>query len=371
MVVVDDLFGTTVQLAGGARPNAGRARLSIRLMTSLLLLKHTYNESDEKGIERWSQDVYFQYFSGLDYFEARKPCDPTQLGRFRTAIGEVGLAEILARTVNTAVMLNAITPRELETVIVDTTVQEKAIAHPTDSRLLELARIKLVRCAKHAGMVLKQTFEKEGKACRFRAGGYVHAKQFKRLRKVVKRQRTIVGILIREIQRKMTNGLVITHKKGLIVGAKTFPNNPYDGHTLAEQILQTNIVLMDQEVMVKTVYADLGYRGVDESLDSTTLIHRGRAKSLTKQQRRNLKRRQAIEPIIGHVKQDHGMRRCWLKGQIGDALHTISCALGFNIRWLMRAIVRLGSKPFFALIFLCYYLRFWQKNSDISDYKLA
>jgi IS5 family transposase len=129
-VAVEDMFGSTLQIAGGARPNAGRIRLPIRLMTALLLLKHRYHESDESVVERWAQDVYFQYFSGEEYFEARKPCDPTQIGRFRTAIGEAGLAEILARTVNTAVALNAITPKELERVIVDTTVQEKAIAVP-------------------------------------------------------------------------------------------------------------------------------------------------------------------------------------------------------------------------------------------------
>lgn len=416
----DDLFGSSLQIAGGTSTQSGRPRLSIRLMVSLILLKHTYNESDESVVERWAQDVYFQYFSGLDYFEAKKPCDATQIGRFRTAIGEAGLADILARTVNTAVALKAITPKELETIIVDSTVQEKAIAHPTDSRLLEVARIKLVLCAKRAGIDLKQTFQKEGKTLRFRAGGYAHAKQFKRLRKVVRRQRTIVGILIREIQRKMSTvsaqiqmtltlwlaraqrlvdqqpkdknklyalhapevecigkgkakkpyefgvkiSLATTHKKALIVGAKSFPNNPYDGHTLAEQIEQTNILLMDQNVTVKTAYVDLGYRGVDASLDEVNVIHRGKIKSLTKQQRQGLKRRQAIEPIIGHVKQDHGMQRCWLKGQIGDALHAISCALGFNIRWLLRAIIRLGCKPFFALIFLCSFIGTQRKHRD-------
>lgn len=418
----DDLFGSSLQIVGGATTQSGRPRLSIRLMASLILLKHTYNESDESVVERWGQDVYFQYFSGLDYFEAKKPCDPTQIGRFRTAIGEAGLAEILARTVNTAVAIKAITPTELETIIVDSTVQEKAIAHPTDSRLLEVARIKLVLCAKRAGIHLKQTFQKEGKTLRFRAGGYAHAKQFKRLQKVVRRQRTIVGKLIREIQRKMALisvesqqtltkwleraqrlvdqrrndkdklyalhapevecigkgkakkpyefgvkvSLATAHKQGLIVGAKSFPNNPYDGHTLAEQIEQTNILLMDQNVSVKTAYVDLGYRGVDESLKDITILHRGKTKTLTKQQRAALKRRQAIEPIIGHVKQDHGMQRCWLKGQMGDALHAISCALGFNIRWLMRAIMRLGCTPFFAIIFLCGFIVTQSKKRHIS-----
>ena len=165
--------------------------------------------------------------------------------------------------------------------------------------------------------------------------------------------------------------LVTTHKKSLIVGAKVLPNNLFDGRTLAEQIEQTNIILMDQNITVKTVYADLGYRGVDEALEPVTVIHRGKAKSLTKRQWRGLKRRQVIEPIIGYVKQDHGMRRCWLKGQIGDALHTISCALGFNIRWLMRAIVRLGRKPFFALVFLCGYISYLVNNPHTDNFDPA
>ena len=162
IISADDMFGSTLQIAGGTNVKAGRPRLSIRIMTALLLLKHTYNESDECVVKGWAQDVYFQYFIGLDYFEAKKSCDPTQIGRFRTAIGEAGLAEILARTVNTAVAFNAITPKELEAVIVESIVQEKAI-HPTDSRLLELARIKLVLSAKRADIALKQNFQKEGK----------------------------------------------------------------------------------------------------------------------------------------------------------------------------------------------------------------
>ncbi len=405
----NDLFGASLQIAGNGISNAGRPRLSIRLMAALLYLKHAYNESDEALAERWAQDVYFQYFSGMDYFEPRLPCDATQIGRFRRIIGETGVAELLARTINTAVAIKAIKPAELQTLIVDSTVQEKAIAHPTDSRLLEVARIKIVQYARRAGIVLKQTFQKEGKLLRFRAGGYAHVRQFKRLKKVTRRQRTIVGILIREMRRKMVTvsaemqtiltlwlgraeriatqqqkdknklyalhapevecigkgkakkpyefgvkaSLAVTHKKGLIVGAKCFPGNPYDGHTLAEQIEQTNILLIDQGVIATTAYVDLGYRGVDESVASVEVIHRSKIKSLTKQQRRGLKRRQAIEPTIGHVKQDHGMQRCWLKGGIGDAIHTVLCAVGYNIRWLMRAIVRLGSKSFFVLIFLC------------------
>jgi hypothetical protein len=143
--------------------------------------------------------------------------------------------------------------------------------------------------------------------------------------------------------------LAITEKLGLIIGARAFPGNPYDGHTLAEQLEQSSILLQDLPgtPQPKTILVDLGFRGVDPEVSSVHLIHRGKHKALTSTQRRWLKRRQAIEPIIGHVKHDHGMRRCWLKGQTGDALHAVLCATGYNLRWLLRAIVRLGLGPIF------------------------
>ncbi|WP_232440890.1 transposase, partial [Burkholderia ubonensis] len=141
--------------------------------------------------------------------------------------------------------------------------------------------------------------------------------------------------------------LAITEKSGLIVGARTFTGNPYDGHTLAAQLEQTRILLeaVPGDPQPKTVLADLGYRGVDAELGSVKLIHRGKYKTLSEKQRKWLKRRQAVEPIIGHVKQDHGLRRCWLKGATGNALHAVPCATGFNLRWMLRAITRLGIGP--------------------------
>ncbi|MCE2661029.1 MAG: IS5 family transposase [Rubrivivax sp.] len=401
---LDGLFGVETVEFGGGISRAGRPRLPIRLMAGLLYLKNSFNLSDEELVQRWSENVYFQYFCGLAYFEPRLPCDATQIGRFRRAIGEEGLELLLKATIDTAVQTKVIKPQELERVIVDSTVQEKAIAHPTDSRLLEIARHKVVGAAKRMGLQLKQTFVHEGKELRHRAGRYAHAKQFKRLKKVLKRQRTILGIVMREVRRKLDLrlqpahdveapdaltlmalntvlqraerirvqrpkdknklyamhapeaeciskgkahrpyefgvkvGLAVTHKSGLMVGARSFTGNPYDGHTLAEQLEQVRNLCQDTGVQPKTVVVDLGYRGVDAQNPGVQIIHRGKFKSLTTLQRRWLKRRQAIEPAIGHTKADHRMDRCWLQGQTGDALHALSCALGYNIRWLMRAM---------------------------------
>ena len=415
-VLTHDLLGEHPVEFGGGISSAGRPRLPIRLMASLLYLKHAFNLSDEELVQRWSENVFWQFFSGMDYFEPRLPCDATQLGRFRSAIGEEGLEQLLKATIETAVEIKAIKPAELERVIVDSTVQEKAIAHPVDSRLLEIARHQVVKAAKAVGIALKQTFAAEGKTLRRKAGGYAHAKQFKRLRKAVKRQRTILGVVMREVQRKLDAqavvaavaadgpaltpadpaapsplktlleraerirtqqrndknklyalhapevecigkgkaskpyefgvkvSLAVTHQQGLMVGARAFCGNPFDGHTLAPQLEQTTNLLQDLGVKPRQVIVDLGYRGVDADNPGIEIIHRGKYKTLTALQRRWLKRRQAIEPLIGHTKSDHRLDRCWLKGAIGDALHAISCAAGYNIRWLLRAMAAQAAK---------------------------
>ena len=384
----------------------GRPALPVRLMAGLLYLKHAHNLSDEDTCLRWLENPYWQFFTGEVFFQTALPCDPSSLVRWRQRLGEAGMEELLAQTIATARSMKAITPRDLERVIVDSTVQEKAVAYPTDSRLLEAGRKKLVLLAKRHGIVLRQSYEREGPTLSRRAGGYAHARQFKRMQRVLRRQRTLLGRVIRDINRKLGGvsdaardtlqlwleraqrlhrqrpkdkgklyalhapevecigkgkarkpyefgvkaSIAVTHKQGLIVGARSFPGNPYDGHTLKEQLEQTGILLEDVGVVPWHVMVDLGFRGVDRDNPKVQIIHRGKAKSMNRQQRRWLKRRQAVEPTIGHLKSDHRMDRCWLAGSIGDALHTVLCAAGYNLRWLMRAVARLGLKGFFALI---------------------
>ncbi len=397
-----DLFGEQVQRVAVAS-NAGRPRVPLRIMIALLYLKHAFNESDEGVVARWADTPRWQFFSGCAYYEDRQPCDATTLVKFRQLLGEEGVEELLAQTINVAVALKLIKPQELSRVIVDSTVQHKAIAHPTDSRLLETARAKLVEAAKDAGIDLKQTFAKEGKDLSRKAGRYAHARQFKRMRRAIKRQRTIVGRLQREVDRKASAlgtavrqalgetlnkarrivaqsgqrkavdgqpklyawhapevdciskgkartpyefgvkvGIASTLKGNLIVGARAFHGNPYDGHTLNEQLEQATILMQDSATKPATAFVDLGYRGVDKQNPDVHIVHRGKSKRVSEQDRRQLRRRQAIEPIIGHLKADHRMDRCHLKGETGDRLHAVLCAAGYNIRWLLRMIAKKG-----------------------------
>ena len=144
----------------------------------------------------------------------------------------------------------------------------------------------------------------------------------------------------------MKVGITSTLKGNLILGARSFPNNPYDGHTLAEQLEQASILANST---IKDVYVDLGYRGVDQQNPGVSIKHRGKYKRLNDKERKLLKRRQAIEPIIGHIKTDHRMSRCHLKGAEGDAIHAVLCAAGYNIRWLMRMSRKKGIRLYLTL----------------------
>ena len=345
--------------------------------------------SDEALRAHWAENIYWQHFSGAEIYAPKLACDATQVGLFRTAIGEAGAEVLLKATIDTAIAIRAIKAAEFERVIVETTVQEKAIAFPTDARLLEIARRKVVNTAQRAGIVLRQAFAQEGATLLYKAGGYVHARQFKCLNDYAAKK-TIVGILLGEVQRALVQmavpagvagaaaataempaptttamttapapalstltivleraerirtqerfdknklyaihapevesvgkgkarskyefgvkvSLAITYKSGLIVGAKCFSDTPYDGHTLHAQIAQSNALIARCGKVIKQTVVDLGFWGIDVALanSSVDVKHRGPTKSMTKTERKILKRRQAVEPVIGRAKHDN------------------------------------------------------------------
>jgi hypothetical protein len=246
-----DMFGSTLSVSGAGVSAAGRPRLPIRLMVSLLYLKHAFNESDESLVQRWSENVVWQLFSGLEYYSTKLPCDPAQISRFRKILGEAGVEQLLKTTIETAVAIQAVKKTEFERVIVDTTDQEKAIAHPTDARLLDVARQIVVRHARRTGIALKMTYEREGKA----------------------RKPYEFGVKA---------SIAVTHGKGLVV-----------------------------------------------------------------------------QPAIGHLKAEHRIDRCWLKGAERNALQAVLCAAGFNIRWLLRAIAARAVKAAVTFVLLPFGLWSW------------
>ncbi|WP_060191066.1 transposase [Burkholderia ubonensis] len=262
------------------------------------------NLPDESVCERWAQDAYFQYICGEEYFQSRLPCSPMNLARFQQALGEAGIDEPLVTALSIAANLKTEAVAEFECVIVDSTVQEKMIALSTHSRLV--AHAKLVRLTKRAALALKQAYEFGVKA-----------------------------------------DLAVTEKQDLIVCARTFTGNPYDGYILAEQLEQVRILLRNvpAEPKPKIVLTGLRYRRMDATVVPITLIHCGKFDRLSNHPHRRLKRREPVESVILHVKRDHDVQCCWLKEVTGNALHVGLRAGGYNLRWLLRVVERLVIRP--------------------------
>jgi IS5 family transposase len=353
-----DPIANNLAIEWSAPPTAaGRPAMPLRLMVGLLYLKNAFNLSDEAVCERWLENLCYQWFCGKFFFQTRIPCDPMTLMRFRQQLGVAGVDELLAQTIEVAKDQGAVKRADLETVIIDSSVQEKAVAYPTDSRLFEIARRKLVLAAARGVAVLRQSHTRIGKHLLRKAGGYAHANQFKRLRRTRRTQRTILGRVICDIEGKadadqlaqmatllerarrfhaqrrtdknklyalhapevecigkgkarqpyefgVKVGIAISAKAGLIIGARAFPGNPYDGHTLPSHVEQAEIL---SGVKLNRIVADLGYRG--QVVPDVPVIHRGRYKYLTPAERKLLKRRQAVEPTIGYLKEEYRMRR--------------------------------------------------------------
>jgi transposase, IS5 family len=377
----------------------GRPAIASRFVIGLLLLKHVYGLSDEGVCERWVYDPYFQHFTGEQFFQHEFPHERSDLSHWRKRLGDK-LELLLAESLRLAHETGALQTRDLKRVTVDTTVQPKAITFPTDAKLVHAAINGLNRLARAHGLKLRQSYLRIAKRAAMMAGRYAHAKQFKRHRRQLRLLRTRLGRLIRDIRRKITGrpeleaafeqplsraaqirsqeqrqrgyklysfhapevecigkgkaaapyefgvkaSIVTTNARApggqFVLHAKALPGNPYDGHTLADVIAATEKLT---GCGIERAYVDKGYRGHKTESPRRVFIS-GQKRGVVGVIKRELRRRSAIEPVIGHMKTDGHLGRCHLKGREGDAANVILTAVGHNLRlilaWL-RLLLRL------------------------------
>jgi IS5 family transposase len=388
----------------------GRPPLPTRLMAGLAILKHTYDLSDEVLCERWLENPYYQLFCGEEFFQHRLVFDRSSLTRWRQRMGEERLQALLQESLSVATRTRAIKPADLNRIIVDTTVQPKNVMFPTDARLLNRAREILVRLAQKQGVKLRQSYARVGKFALIAHQRYAHARQFKRANRALRKLRTCLGRIIRDIGRKiegkadLVGGIVLermlararqvldqkrgqrgpkvyslhapevecigkgkahrpyefgvkvsvattlTHAKGgqFVVHSKALPGNPYDGHTL-------KTVIPDMEALVgntiERILGDKGYRGHNAPPDyKFRVFTSGQKRRVTPKIKRELRRRSAVEPVIGHLKSEHRMGRNYLWHRHGDAINAVLAAVGYNFRRLIKWL-RLLLRQILAALF--------------------
>ncbi len=383
--------------------STGRPAKPTRLMVGLHYLKHIYDLSDEEVVERWVENPYHQFFCGFEFFQHTMPIDPSLMTRWRKRIGPDTLEEVLKATVAAALETETVKASSLERVTVDTTVQPKAIAHPTDSRLYLKALLALVRQARKAGIKLRQSHTRLAKRAAVKAGRYAHAKQFKRMRREPKRLKTYLGRVFRDVSRKIDGqadleirfarllglvvrlltqqpkdnnklyslhapevvciskgkahkryefgckvGLAATNREGLFIAAMAFEGNPYDGHTLKATANKAEAMT---GVAIQRLYADKGYQGHDYDGEAKVMLS-GNKRGLTPTMKRELKRRSAIEPMIGHAKNDGRLGRNYLLGTKGDKINAILAAAGQNLRLVLRRLALLLARIPDAILYV-------------------
>jgi IS5 family transposase len=379
------------------KDGVGRPGLPTRLMVGLHLLKHMDGLSDEAVCARYLDSPYAQLFCGEAFFQHALPLDRSSLTRWRKRIGADRMETLLAESLDAAQRGGAVEEKHLRRVTVDTTVQPKAVTHPTDSKLLHRGIEVLVRLARRHGVVLRQSYVRVAKWAKRDAARLMYSGRPRQAERLVRRLRTWLGRLARDIGRKIAGNEVaqaafdaplalITRLlrqrredrgaaklyslhapevecigKGkaharfefgvkisvattnaaapggqFVVGARTLPGNPFDGHTLAAQVAQTERIT---GVTIERAYADRGYRGHDA--DPARVFISRQKRGLTPTIRRELRRRSAVEPVIGHMKTDGHLNRNFLLGRDGDAINAILAAVGHNLRLLRRWLERL------------------------------
>ena len=189
--------------AGFFPSGKGRPATEPRLVAGLLYLQHAYRLSDEAMVARWVENPYYQQFTGETFFQHRPPIDPSSLTRWRGRIGEEGVEWLLTQTIQAGQKSGVIDEDSAKRVAVDTTVMEKNIAYPTDARLYERARGQLAELAQEAGVDLRQSYARLAPRLALQVGRYAHAKQFKRMRKALKRLKGYTGRVMRDLRRHL------------------------------------------------------------------------------------------------------------------------------------------------------------------------
>jgi len=389
--------------------HTGRPATPPRLVAGLLYLQHAFGLSDEAVVARWAENPYWQHFCGETFFQHRLPIDASSMTRWRNRIGEEGVEWLLTETIKAGQRAGTVKGNDLKRVTVDTTVMEKNIAHPTDARLYETARRKLVGLAREAEIGLRQNYNRLGPRLAVQVGRYAHARQFKRMRKALRRLKGYTGRVVRDIERQLDKvpegalrtrmeemialvnrllaqkpkdknklyslhepavdciskgkahkryefgtkvSVATTNRGGFVVGMRALPGNPYDGHTLSEALEQVEILTDQRPDMA---FVDRGYRG--HGVDNVKVFISGARRGVTRTIAKLLRRRSAIEPMIGHMKNDGRLTRCPLKGTAGDALFAVLCGCGHNIRMILRHLRDVLRHIFWLIISLCQLIR--------------
>jgi IS5 family transposase len=372
-------------------------------MAGLAILKHCHDLSDEALCERWIENPYYQHFCGEEFFQHQLPLDRSSLTRWRQRMGEERLKALLQESLAVATRTQAMKPKDLARVVIDTTVQPKAVAFPTDAKLLNRARDRLVKLARQTGVELRQSYVRVGKLALIKHQRYAHAHQFKRANKALRKLKTYLGRVIRDLARrtsddqelrqafahplsiarrvleqdyrqrgrkiyslhapevecigkgkahrpyefgvKVSVATTLQRSRGgqFVAHIATLPGNPYDGHTLAEIIPNMEALIGNK---LARILADAGYRGHNASPDYKFRIYTaGQKRRVTPQIKREMRRRAAIEPVIGHLKAEHRMDRNHLAHASGDAVNAILAAAGYNfsllLTWLRLLLFRL------------------------------
>ena len=386
---VIDWQGFEQTLGSTYHPSHGAPGISTRLMVALHYLKYEHDLSDEDVVALWVENPYWQQFSGMRHFQHRMPIDPSSMTRWRKRLGDAGAEQMLRATIEAGIQMRVIRSAELKRVNVDTTVETKAIRFPTDARLYQRMRERLVKVARTEGLTIKQSYKHVGRRLLMQSSRYAHARQMKRARTCTRKLKTQLGRVIREVERQTESpsvkldkllqtahriyaqqrhdknkiysvhepeveciakgkagkqhefgnkvSVAVSSRGGWLVGAKSFNGNPYDGHTLAAQMKQVESLIARQ---VSEVYVDMGYRGHDYYGPVTVHVDKRRRGRTSEARWRWMKRRAAVEPSIGHLKNEHRLERNRLKGTAGNEINAILAAAAMNFQKLLRAFGR-------------------------------